>query len=243
MANIRPRSGGQRFSPLTQINRRMSANYRSRGSTTCGLRCRLRHLPPSKPAAARLGRGGGRGAAARARPRAWPRRLRLRGGADDAARRRRRHVHHDAVRPRCRARSDDRQGSLGLSNAEQRADVERRQCATGRCEDAAPDRVRQRQWPLFPARKNGEPNEAFGEKGVVNLNTPENLRGLPGNNALGSPPTMCQHLIITGGRTQENPPKGPAGDVRAWDIHTGNAGVDVPLDSAGGREVQRHVGR
>ena len=30
-----------------------------------------------------------------------------------------------------------------------------------------------------------------------------------------------KHLIITGGRTQENPPRGPAGDVRAWDIHTG----------------------
>jgi quinoprotein glucose dehydrogenase len=69
--------------------------------------------------------------------------------------------------------------------------------------------------------KTGEPNEAFGEKGIVNLNTPENLRGLPGNNALGSPPTMYRHLIITGGRTQENPPQGPAGDVRAWDIHTG----------------------
>ena len=27
--------------------------------------------------------------------------------------------------------------------------------------------------------------------------------------------------MITGGTTQENPPKGPAGDVRAWDMHTG----------------------
>jgi quinoprotein glucose dehydrogenase len=69
--------------------------------------------------------------------------------------------------------------------------------------------------------KTGEPNDAFGEKGVVNLNTPEILRGLPGNNALSSPPTMYRHLIITGGRTQENPPRGPAGDVRAWDVHTG----------------------
>jgi quinoprotein glucose dehydrogenase len=32
---------------------------------------------------------------------------------------------------------------------------------------------------------------------------------------------MYKHLIITGGRTQENPPQGPAGDVRAWDVHTG----------------------
>jgi quinoprotein glucose dehydrogenase len=69
--------------------------------------------------------------------------------------------------------------------------------------------------------KTGEPNPAFGEKGSVDLNTPEILQGLPGNNGMGSPPTVYKNLIITGGRTQENPPLGPAGDVRAWDIHTG----------------------
>ena len=69
--------------------------------------------------------------------------------------------------------------------------------------------------------KTGEPNDAFGDHGVITLNTPENLRGMPGNNALSSPPTMYKNLIITGGRTQENPPRGPAGDVRAWDIRTG----------------------
>jgi glucose dehydrogenase len=69
--------------------------------------------------------------------------------------------------------------------------------------------------------RTGEPNDSFGERGIVNLNTPEILNGLPGNNGLSSPPTMYRNLIITGGRTQENPPEGPAGDVRAWDIHTG----------------------
>jgi quinoprotein glucose dehydrogenase len=69
--------------------------------------------------------------------------------------------------------------------------------------------------------RTGEPNEAFGDKGIVSLNTPEILRGLPGSNGLGSPPIMYKHLIITGGRTQENPPLGPAGDVRAWDVRTG----------------------
>jgi len=68
----------------------------------------------------------------------------------------------------------------------------------------------------------GEANGAFGNKGIVNLNTPEILQGLPGTDGLGSPPMMYKNLIITGGLTQENPPKGPAGDVRAWDIHTGN---------------------
>jgi quinoprotein glucose dehydrogenase len=69
--------------------------------------------------------------------------------------------------------------------------------------------------------RTGEPNPAFGVKGSVDLNTPEILQGLPGNNGMGSPPTVYRNLIITGGRTQENPPLGPAGDVRAWDIHTG----------------------
>ena len=69
--------------------------------------------------------------------------------------------------------------------------------------------------------KTGALNEAFGDKGVVNLDTPEILQGLPGRNGLSSPPTVYKNLVITGGTTQENPPRGPAGDVRAWDIHTG----------------------
>jgi quinoprotein glucose dehydrogenase len=67
----------------------------------------------------------------------------------------------------------------------------------------------------------GEPNEAFGVKGVVDLNTLEILQGLPGNDGLSSPPIVYKNLIITGGRTQEGPAQGPAGDVRAWDVHDG----------------------
>ena len=69
--------------------------------------------------------------------------------------------------------------------------------------------------------KTGKPNPSFGDNGIVNLATPEILRGLPGNDALSSPPIIFENLVITGGRTQEGPTKGPAGDVRAWDIHTG----------------------
>ena len=69
--------------------------------------------------------------------------------------------------------------------------------------------------------KTGKPNEAFGDKGAVDLNTPEILQGLPGRNGLSSPPIVYKNLVITGGTTQENPPRGPAGDVRAWDMHTG----------------------
>jgi quinoprotein glucose dehydrogenase len=69
--------------------------------------------------------------------------------------------------------------------------------------------------------KTGKPNDGFGDNGVINLNTPEIMQGLPGRNALTSPPIVYKNLVITGGTTQENPPKGPAGDVRAWDVHTG----------------------
>ena len=69
--------------------------------------------------------------------------------------------------------------------------------------------------------KTGVPNDAFGDKGVVALDTPEILQGLPGRSGLSSPPIVYRNLVITGGTTQENPPRGPAGDVRAWDMHTG----------------------
>ncbi len=69
--------------------------------------------------------------------------------------------------------------------------------------------------------KTGKPNPAFGDNGIVNLNTPAIMRGLPGRNAMTSPPIVYKNLVITGGTTQENPPLGPAGDVRAWDMRTG----------------------
>ena len=47
--------------------------------------------------------------------------------------------------------------------------------------------------------------DTFGVKGIVDLNTPELFQGLPGTNSLSSPPTVYKTLIITGGRTQENP--------------------------------------
>ena len=65
------------------------------------------------------------------------------------------------------------------------------------------------------------PNAAFGTGGAVDLNTPEVMRGASGSNGLSSPPTVYRNLVITGGRTQENPPAGIAGDVRAWDMRSG----------------------
>jgi quinoprotein glucose dehydrogenase len=69
--------------------------------------------------------------------------------------------------------------------------------------------------------KTGKPNDAFGDNGIVNMNTPEIMQGQPGRNGLSSPPIVFKNLVIAGGTTQENPPHGPAGDVRAWDMRTG----------------------
>ena len=69
--------------------------------------------------------------------------------------------------------------------------------------------------------KTGKPNNNFGDNGIVNLNTEAILHGLPGRDGLTSPPTIYKDFVITGGTTQENPPLGPAGDVRAWNMHTG----------------------
>ncbi len=69
--------------------------------------------------------------------------------------------------------------------------------------------------------KTGKLNNAFGDNGVVNLDTPEITHGLPGNDGMSSPPVIYKNLVITGGTTQEVPALGPAGDVRAWDMHTG----------------------
>jgi quinoprotein glucose dehydrogenase len=70
--------------------------------------------------------------------------------------------------------------------------------------------------------KTGALNTAFGVNGVVDLNTPEITHNLDGaSDGLSSPPIMYEDLILLGGRTTENGGPGPAGDVRAFDIHTG----------------------
>jgi len=70
--------------------------------------------------------------------------------------------------------------------------------------------------------KTGALNMNFGVNGIVNLATPEITHNLP-NISVGvsSPPVMYKNLIILGSRNPEGTGPGPAGDVRAFDIHTG----------------------
>jgi len=69
--------------------------------------------------------------------------------------------------------------------------------------------------------ETGEPNLAFGDNGILNINTEDIMRGLPGRNRVSSPPHVYKNLVIVGGSTQEVPAIGPAGDIRAFDMRTG----------------------
>jgi quinoprotein glucose dehydrogenase len=73
----------------------------------------------------------------------------------------------------------------------------------------------------------GRLNRAFGNKGVVNLRTPEVMStGTDQIYILPTPPLIYKNLIITGAGTGEGHGGaggglGPAGDTRAWDARTG----------------------
>jgi quinoprotein glucose dehydrogenase len=74
---------------------------------------------------------------------------------------------------------------------------------------------------------SGKPNTAFGNSGAVNLRTPDVMStGVNQLYILPSPPVIYKNLVITGAGTGEGHGGtggglGPAGDTRAWDIHTG----------------------
>ncbi|NBC36183.1 PQQ-binding-like beta-propeller repeat protein [Novosphingobium sp. FSY-8] len=62
----------------------------------------------------------------------------------------------------------------------------------------------------------------FGDNGVVDMKTPDVLQGAEARfYGMTSPPIVHGNLIITGSAVQEFPPRGTAGDVRAWDAVTG----------------------
>lgn len=73
----------------------------------------------------------------------------------------------------------------------------------------------------------GKVNAAFGKAGAVNLRTPDVMStGTDALYILPSPPVIYRNLVITGagpgeGHGGAGGGLGPAGDTRAWDIHTG----------------------
>lgn len=68
--------------------------------------------------------------------------------------------------------------------------------------------------------KTGALNTKFGANGIVDLDTPEITHGGPGIRVT-TPPIVFQNLVIVGSSLPERNGPGPAGDVRAFDLHDG----------------------
>jgi glucose dehydrogenase len=69
--------------------------------------------------------------------------------------------------------------------------------------------------------KTGKLVPGFGNEGIVDLR-PGVADHFPNNSySMSTPGAIYKNLILTGAQLQEQPAKGPSGDVRAWDIRTG----------------------
>lgn len=69
--------------------------------------------------------------------------------------------------------------------------------------------------------QTGRPDDSFGKAGWIDLRPgvadrfPDKIFGMT------SPPAVYKNLVICGSLTADGEPQGPAGDVRAFDVHTG----------------------
>ena len=76
-------------------------------------------------------------------------------------------------------------------------------------------------WLFTLNAKTGKLTTSFGDNGMVNLKTGIGDNYPRGRILMSTPAAIYKNLIFTGGQLQEAPAKGPSGDVRAWDVHTG----------------------
>lgn len=76
-------------------------------------------------------------------------------------------------------------------------------------------------WLIALNAKTGKPVPGFGEEGKVNLRVGVADHFPKGRYGMSSPPAIYRNLVFTGAQLQEQPAKGPSGDVRAWDVRTG----------------------
>jgi quinoprotein glucose dehydrogenase len=69
--------------------------------------------------------------------------------------------------------------------------------------------------------RTGQPSAGFGNNGSLDMKVGvmNGYDQVP--YGLSSPPIMYKNLVITGAHTQESPMLGSSGDVRAWDARTG----------------------
>jgi quinoprotein glucose dehydrogenase len=90
--------------------------------------------------------------------------------------------------------------------------------------------------------RTGVPNDRFGKDGTVNLKTPDVMNGFSDMHyGIGSGVAIYEHLVFTPVQNaDEAGSKGPAGDVRAWDLRTGElvwTFHTVPHDGEVGNET------
>src|ERR1700730_5301235 len=76
-------------------------------------------------------------------------------------------------------------------------------------------------WLFTLNAKTGKLTTSFGDNGKVNLKTGIADHFPKGAVLMSTPAAIYKNLIFTGEQLQEAPAKGPSGDVRAWDVHTG----------------------
>ncbi len=68
---------------------------------------------------------------------------------------------------------------------------------------------------------SGKPDDSFGQAGWVDLRAGVADKFPKRDYGMSSPPIVYKDLVICGSITPDGEPLGPAGDVRAFDVHTG----------------------
>ena len=67
--------------------------------------------------------------------------------------------------------------------------------------------------------ETGRPDPGFGDDGRLDLK--DGMMQGPGRYGLTSPVAVCRDVIILGGWVTDSMPRGPSGDIRGFDAHTG----------------------
>lgn len=70
-------------------------------------------------------------------------------------------------------------------------------------------------------RKTGKLDPAFGRAGELDAGADVTGEGVEGRYALTSPISQCAGTLVVGGLVTDGLPRGPSGDIRGYDIHTG----------------------
>ena len=149
----------------------------------------------------------------------------VRGFASDAADGRRAAIHDDTLRSRGRARCDDGPRVVGDADSRARATFA---CAASNTGPATTPRrrgsssVRAMAASSRSTQRPARSRQRSGTTASCSSRQPEILQGGDARfYGMTSPPLVYDDLVITGSAVQEFPPRGAAGDVRAWDARSG----------------------